>query len=286
MLYRESIELFVSYLEKEEYAHQTITGYKKDLLAMSRWFENKNNVPIYVKEIDKNNIDDYLEDMKSRGCAATTRNRFLFVLRSYFSFAVERNLKVNNPVEGVKPVRTRIKERTYLKKEEVESLAKEISHPVIRNAVLTAYFTGLRPSELVNLTIQDVDLQSKIIQVRKGKGNKDRSIPINKELKGILANYLDHDRPEVDSEKVFATARSGSLSLQYLNRKIKEAVLRLKWKKDVTAHTLRHSFASRLVANDVNIVKIQHLLGHSSITVTAVYSHFGMDDLSKALKKL
>lgn len=286
MLFRESIPLFLTYLKKHEYAKQTITGYRKDLYSLNRWIEKENNGPVYVQEITKEDIDSYLDDMKTRGCAATTRNRLVFVLRTYYSFAQDNKLIDNSPVEEIKPVKTRSKERTYLKREEVVSLAEAIKHPVIHHAVWTAYYTGLRPSEILNLTLQDVDLEAGIIHVHQGKGNKDRDVPICEDLRIILHQYFEEYRPRVDSEKVFATAQSGSLSLQYLNRKIKEAVNRLRWKKDITAHTLRHSFASRLVAMDVNIAKIQHLLGHSSITVTAVYTHFSIDDLSDALKSL
>lgn len=286
MLLRESIPLFLSYLKMNEYAKQTITGYRKDLYSLNRWVERENNGPVYVKEITREEIEKYLADMKSRGCAATTRNRLIFVLRTYYSFALENHLTEVNPVEEIRPVRTRSKERTYLKREEVVSLTETIKHPVIHYAVWTAYYTGLRPSEILHLTIQDVDLESGVIHVRQGKGNKDRIVPICEELRDLLVMYFKEFRPKVDSEKVFATAKSGSLSLQYYNRKIKEAVHRLKWKKEITAHTLRHSFASRLVAKDVNIAKIQHLLGHSNINVTAVYAHFSMDDLSDALKNL
>lgn len=283
ILFRDSLKMFMSYLENNEYSNQTIIGYQKDLNKLIQWLETKKNGPVYNNEVCKEDIQKYLEEMRGRGCSASTRNRVMYVLRSYYSFINDETL---NPVEEIKPVKTRIKKRTYLQKEEVEKLVETIEHPTIRFTVLTAYYTGLRPSELLNLHLEDVDLKSDLIHVKQGKGNKDRDIPICEDLKLSLLQYLEEYRPEVASEKFFATARSGSLSMQFLNRKIGEAVRHLKWKKSVTAHTLRHSFASRLVAKDVNIAKIQHLLGHSNITVTSLYAHFTTKELSEALKKL
>lgn len=286
MLYKESILKFIEHLKSKEYAEHTITGYESTLQVFNRYLESLFNGPVYTDDVTKETILGYFKEKKSKGCVAATRNRILFVLRSHFSFLTGEKLLDYNPAEEIKPVRARRKERTFLTKEEVEDLVEAVDHPVIRCLVWTAYYTGLRPSELLNLTFQDVDLEAAIVHVRQGKGNKDRDIPISTDLKDILVDYLEKYRPDVQSEKIFATAQSGGLSLQYLNRKIDEAVSSLGWKKEVSAHILRHSFASRLVAKDVNLYKIQRLMGHSNINTTAVYTHSNMEELSDAVKKL
>lgn len=286
MMFKDSIHKFLGYLEDNDYSDQTICGYKKELSYLNHCLEDKYNGPIYLDEITKEDIKEYLSSMKARGCVAVTRNRAIFVFRSYYNYLTREGLVDVNPALNVKPTRTRLKERVYLTKSEVETLTGAIRHPVIRAAVWTAYYTGLRPSELLALLLKDIDLVNGIVHVRQGKGNKDRDIPISSELNEILYNYLNGDRPQVASAKVFATAQSGSLTLQYFNRRIEEAAASLGWQKEVSAHILRHSFASRLVSMDVNIAKIQRLLGHSSINVTAIYAHSNMDDLVDAVKKL
>lgn len=148
------------------------------------------------------------------------------------------------------------------------------------------YYSGLRVSECTNLTFEDLDLKNQVLHVRQEKGNRDRDIPICDELLEIPTNYLKNIRPNITSDYIFATKRSGELSGAYINRKLKEAVEALGWSKKVTSHIFRHSFASNLVKHDVNIYKIQKLLGHSNISVTGIYAHSNLDDLSKAVNVL
>lgn len=286
MLFKDSIDAFLVYLEENEYAKQTYSSYRKNLYSMSQWLEKEFNGPVYVDEIVLEDLTAYLAHMKDRGCVASTRNRMLFILRSFFNYATEKGLVESNFANKIRPVKARTKERIFLTRDEVEDLCNAIHHPVIRAVVWAAYFSGLRPSELINLTLQDLDMDSNIIHVRQGKGNKDRDVPLCDELKDILLEFFEGYRKDINSERVFATKQSGSLSIQFLNRMIGNAVKVLGWKKDVTAHILRHSFASRLVAKDVNLVKIQRLLGHKNIKTTALYSHTNMEELSDALKKL
>src|SRR5690606_17962462 len=141
----------------------------------------------------------------------------------------------------------------------------------IRIICITLFYTGMRIGECLNLRLGDIDLAQNTIRVVNGKGKKDRTIPINKDLAPLLAHYIAHERPAVDTDYLFATAKSGSITAAYVNRVIKDTVTALGWTKNVTAHVLRHSFASNLIKKGVNIVHVQKLLGHSNLKVTSIY---------------
>jgi integrase/recombinase XerD len=177
-------------------------------------------------------------------------------------------------------------ERTYLTEEEVVILTEELDHPLIQLVVKTLYYTGLRISECIHLTLDDVNFERNWIRVIEGKGGKDRTIPMNLKLKELLADYKENWRAEVETPYFFCTFKSGKLHRNYVNLVIRQALKRLDWNRKITAHTLRHSFASNLVKKEVNIVKIQKLLGHSSLTTTSVYTHTNLVELEDAVNHL
>ena len=288
MLMREAIERFMKDLDEHEYSQKTIDGYRSSLVHFNDYLEEKFNIMVYVEDMSAEVIRDFLREKREEGCTPNTRNRYLFIFRSFCGYLTDEEVIEENPVEDLKPAKTRKKERVYLTREQVLELAEEIDHGIISRAVLVAYHTGLRPSELLGLKLDDVDLERGLIYVRAGKGNKDRRVPISEKLEGIIRDYLDEVRPDVETDNFFATESSGGLSLQYFNRRIKKVARSLGWENadEVSAHVLRHSCASRLVSKDVNVEKIRRLLGHSSIDVTSVYCHSRTEDLSKAVNSL
>jgi len=148
------------------------------------------------------------------------------------------------------------------------------------------YYGGLRITECLELGLKDVDLKKDILTVRKGKGNKIRQVPINKTLHNILIDYISNVRPDVISDRLFSSKKTGKLSDSYFRSLFNIALNKLNWDIKVTPHTLRHSFASGLVKKDVNLVKIQRLLGHSNINTTSIYAHTRIDDLIDAVTAL
>lgn len=139
--------------------------------------------------------------------------------------------------------------------EEVNTLVEKVNHPVIKVMIQFLYYSGLRISEATALTLSAVDLEENLVRVIAGKGNKDRNVPLNDKAAQLLKNYLLNIRPngKLKSQYFFATQRTGSVSPQFVNREIKEALVKLGWTKKVTAHVLRHSYAKALVEKNVNM---------------------------------
>ncbi|MCM3081925.1 tyrosine-type recombinase/integrase [Brevibacillus invocatus] len=278
---------FIKHLSAAERSQQTISGYGNDLRMFNKYLTQQYNCEPYLEDIVANDIKNYLVWLKEvRNNAPASRSRHFHTLRSFFSYAyrsewVQRDVSLS--VEGVKIPQ---KERTYLSEIEVKQLLKAIEHSLIQLIVETMYRTGLRVSECLNLTMDTVDLDNKVIHVVAGKGNKDRLVPISSALLPLLQQYVAHERVETPSPYFFATKKTGKVSPVYVNHHLGKATKALGWKKHVTAHILRHSFASQLVKKDVGLVQIQKLLGHSSLKVTSVYTHSNLEQLTQAVNEL
>ncbi|KZE49513.1 recombinase [Brevibacillus parabrevis] len=287
MLLRTVTNHFLQYLSSIDRSEATISGYRKDLTAFQKFLESNLNGEVYIDEIVSKDIDDYLYYLKeSRRHAQASRARNLHTLRSFFNYAYKKEYIPRNIALSVETISVQQKERIALSDDEVEQLVNAIDHAMIKVVVKVLYLTGMRISECLNVTMDDIDLNKQVIRVIAGKGNKDRVIPISTRLVPTLMNYIEHERPITGSNLLFCTKKTGKLSAVYVNKGISDAVSKLGWKKKVTAHILRHSFASQLVKKDVNLVQIQKLLGHSSLKVTSIYTHTDLNQLTEAVNHL
>lgn len=285
MLLNVAVDEFIQYLSVTSKSGETIKAYTSDLKAFIIFMERQCNCAVYMNEIEMSDIENYLFYLKKKNLQSASRSRNLYTLRSFFNYCYKNKYCDWNATLSVEPVKVQRKERTFLSEEEVMELVGAIDHPLVSVVVTTLFYTGLRISECVNLQVQHVDFQNKVIHVIKGKGNKDRNVPMNKNLYAILENYSNTIMVK-DSKYFFATEKSKSITPAYVNRVINDTVKKLKWSKHVSAHILRHSFASNLIKNGVNLVHVQKLLGHSNLKVTSIYTHANMEDLEESINTL
>jgi len=286
MRLKKAIEEYLEYLESKERSDETIRGYGLTLKEVMFFLENRQNCAVYLDEIMTKDLESYLNHLKDRGSQAVSRNRARSVIRSFYVYLQKRELIRQNVSLNLESAQVRQKERDYLTESEIRELSNTIDHPIIKAAVITLANTGLRINELCKLTLSDVDFEIKLIKVRQGKGNKDRTIPINEKLNIVLMDYLLKDRPFTNTDNFFATTVSGRLSRQTVNHYLKRTVDDLGWHKHVTAHILRHSFATNLLCNDVSLPVIQKLMGHSDLRVTSRYLHQDLKQLHEAVNRL
>ncbi len=283
---REQITKFIQHLIELERSPETIAGYRNDLLNFMTFLTDLYNATPYIDEIETEDIQQYVNLLKDKNYSASSRNRKLATLRSFFKFAIRRGWTKHNPALEIDLFKKKTIEKGYLSEEHVHDLVFGIKHPLIRLVITTLYYTGLRISECTNLKVEDIDFERECIRVVNGKGGKDRIIPMNRKLYELLLDYALHWRVKNGSERFFCTLRSGGLNRNYVNKWIKKAILDLGWNKKISPHTLRHSFASNLVKKDVHLVKIQKLLGHASLATTSVYTHTNLAELKDAVEHL
>lgn len=286
MLLKDAIEKFKHYLLVTDKSSETVRSYTVDLTNFEKFLEYKYNCPLYLNEVQVTDIEDYLYYLKTKNLQTASRSRNLYTLRSFWNYAYKNKMCGFNLAMAVEPIKIQKKERTFLSTEEAFQLIDAIDHPLIQLVIKTLYYTGLRISECLNLKVKNVNLENKVIHVISGKGNKDRNIPINQNLLPLFQDYLANERPQVNSNYFFATKKTGSLSAAYVNSALRDTVEKLGWKKHVTAHILRHSFASNLIKNGVSLVYVQKLLGHSNLKVTSIYTHANMEELDKSINVL
>lgn len=285
MLFTEAIEQFGKYQLTIERSPRTIEAYNLSLNLLNRYLVEKFNAPIYVEDITKQHIEEYLLFLKEeQQYKASSRKQMLGSYRAFFKYAYQNEWCRSNVTETLEPITVNQKERHFLGEQEVQQFIEAIDHRLIQLVAQTLYYTGMRISECLNLQVEDVDMEAAVIRIRNGKGNKDRTIPMNPKLRELFIDYIEYW--QVHSDYFFATKISGSLSATNVARVFRETSAALGLKKNVTAHILRHSFATNMVHKGVNIVNIQKLLGHSSLKTTSIYVHSSMDDLEAAVNTL
>jgi len=286
MKYEEVVERFLSFLISMDRSMATVEGYKKELRYFFHYLESLYSRDIDMEDISLEDIEGYMYEIKKMGKADSTRKRVIYILRSLYNYACKRKICSENHAADLETIKVSQRERVFLHENEVNLLFRHISHPILKAAIQTMYYTGIRVSELTNLELRDLDMDKRVIYVIEGKGKKNRTIPINNKLYKILKNYLEYIRLDMDSYRLFCTRTSGQVSPQYINRILHQAQKDSGIKKKISAHILRHSFASHLVKQNVPLPYVQKLLGHADLRVTSIYIHQDMGQLREAIDRL
>lgn len=278
---------FKEWLTKRDKSAETIRSYLAAVKRFISFKQEQTNGPVLVNQTTEEDVQAFVYHLQTKKqYKPASINVMLNALRTYFKYAERNEWIKTNPTTHIESVKNHKQRRDYLTTEEVQQLLNVIDHPIANLIVRTLAFTGLRISECLALEIEDIDFVKNLIYVRKGKGNKPRVLPLSAALKPHLLEYIEGQRSYIkDSQKLFATQKTGGFSAVYINRILNEATAKLGWEKHVTAHTLRHSFASELVRQSVELPKVAALLGHSDFrTVTSIYVHIADEELQKAVE--
>ncbi len=258
-----------------EYSRANKKSFKRDITSLNAllpYFEGKKLSQIKPEDIERYKI------MRRKSVAPGTINRELACLKHMFTMAIKWGKAGSNPVKEVKLFKEERGRLRVLLKEEEERLL-HASSPHLRPILITALNTGMRRGEILNLAWDNVDLTNKFIIVEKTKSGEKRTIPMNK----LLTATLKCVRSNSSDGYVFCKAdRSpyGDVKTAFL------AALRRSGIKPCRFHDLRHTFASRLVMNGVDLVTVKELLGHSSIQTTMIYAHPSPEHKQRAVQSL
>ena len=280
-----------TYLKKMTNANrspQTIKTYKNQINGFNSFVQAKYNIPLDIIDIKVDDVEEYIYELKNNQLWKTNSiNLVISTLNGFFKYAEKKKFVNQNIMDEVEQFRKETVEKDFLTEEEMTELIKHVNQPLVKLIVTTLAYTGLRISECLNLRLDNVDFDKHTIYVIEGKGGKNREVPMPKKLEVMLKLYTDTERPEVSTNYFFALKKTGSISQQYVNRELKEATERAGIPKNVSAHTLRHSYASALVRKGTNLPTVAKLLGHADFrTVTSVYVHLADDELSSAVSQL
>ena len=286
MLLIQLIECYKKYIISIDKAPETIKGYTIELNLLNRYLSEKYNGLIYLEDVNIQDLEEYLSFMKDKGYAPASRSRTIYIIRAFYNFCYKKEYIIKNIAVNLESVPVPEKERVYLSAEEMKYLISGIKSPIMKLVVNTLYFTGMRISECLNLLLKDVDLKEGIITVRNTKNKQDRQIPIHKELMDFFSNYIENWRDGASNPYFFCLNSTCRISPDHVNRVLHKTTQSLNMNKYVTCHIIRHSFASCLVARNINIVNIQKLLGHKDLSTTSIYTHTNIDELKKAVNAI
>ncbi|MBS9338095.1 site-specific tyrosine recombinase XerD [Fructobacillus sp. M2-14] len=264
----------------------TITAYHQDLLTFTKFLEKKHKK---LQDVDHLLVLTFLNELRSLGRANSSVARMVTTLRKCFAYLKKEGMVAHDPMQTIKPPKKAQHLPAVLTVEEVDTLLDlpDVTKPLgLRNKALLElmYATGLRVSELVGLTLADLHLDLALIQTI-GKGDKERIIPVGEVAIDWLKRYLRDSRPFLlkgqKSDQIFLNDHGRSLSRQGVWQIIKKLVEQAGIKKDVSPHTLRHSFATHILENGADLRIVQELLGHSDISTTQIYTHISKGRLTQ-----
>ena len=280
------INIFIEFLDDKDSSPHTIRNYKSNLIDFTRYLEEEvfNGIAM-LDNITIEHLQEYMSYRKKRGNSGKTRANVLVCLRSFWNFLVRRGYTNSNLAKQLDSIHIQKKERIWLTSDEMKHFLSVIDKPIIYAACATICYTGLRVSELCSLTIDDVNFNRNEIYVICGKGKKDRIIPMNEEIRKILKEYAECHRNK-NSKNFFSTFGSGKLTHQYLNECIHQYAAKAGLNPKLSAHCLRHSFASALVAQNVPISVLQRLLGHADLKSSSIYLHTAQSQLIESVNTL
>lgn len=222
-----------------------------------------------VSDLDILVIDNFIDTLSLKNYKPKTIKNKIVVIRSFIKFLYAKNLIDIRP-EAIEIPRTVEVEANFLDEEEQCALIKSARNLRDKALIMTILSSGLRASEILNL--KEDDLYRRSLIVSRGKGGKPRVTFIDPLTEKSIREY--HHKREADSVFVFTNSFGKPLSRQYLSRMISETALRAGIKKRVSAHTLRHSFATNMLRKGARIEDVQPLMGHSNISTTRLYMHF------------
>ena len=282
------INEFLNYLKFERNRSDlTIKNYGEDLRVFKEFYGNLEGCHSW-KSVDSDIIRDWMESMMDKGNNATSINRRLSALRSFYRFALARKLVDKDPVHGVtgpkkgRPLPQFLKENEMDRLLDAESWTESFEDVRDRTIIMTFYETGIRLSELIGLDDSMVDFSNRQLKVT-GKRNKQRVIPFGEELLATFRDYMKCRDKEVNrqSEALFVSAKGQRMTSSQVREAVRKNLSKVCTLKKRTPHVLRHTFATAMLNNKAGIESVKKLLGHESLSTTEIYTHTTFEQLKR-----
>jgi len=287
------IRSFQSYLKIERgLSKNTVANYTFDLERLTK-FLLENEITIAPEKISEETIQQFIYTV-SKEVNARSQARIISGLKSFFSYLIFEDYRADNPMELIEAPRLGRKLPDTLSLEDIDNLIASIdlSKPEgERNRAMleTLYGCGLRVSEIITLKISDLFFDEGFIKIT-GKGNKQRFVPLAKSTQKYIELYKNSIRTHIAIVKgfedtLFLNRRGRQLTRAMVFTIIKELAVKINLQKNISPHTLRHSFATHLLENGADLRSIQMMLGHESITTTEIYVHLDRKHLTQIINK-
>ncbi len=287
-MHSKHIQGYKAYLKLEKgLSENSIMAYIRDLRKLIAFVE-ENYASKELEELSSEILSDFVQSIVKQNIAPRSQARIISGIKSFYTYLLIEDKIENDPTEHIAPPKIGQSLPTVLSVDEIEALlsAIDLSKPAGHRdkAILeTLYGCGLRVSELINIKLSDLYFDEGFIRVT-GKGNKERLVPVGQKAVKEIQFYLDSFRNKIEvdagsAEYLFLNQKGKRLSRVSVFNIIKSLAEKVGITKNISPHTLRHSFATHLVEGGANIRAVQEMLGHESIVTTEVYAHIDKDYL-------
>lgn len=288
---KEQLDQFLHYITVERgLALNTVISYRNDLQQFIAFLENI-GVSSF-NEVKREHLAMYLENLHRKGLATRSRNRHLAAIRSFYKYLLREKIADSNPAAQMESSQIQKKLPQVLSLEEVEKLLEQ---PDVTTALgqrdkamlELLYATGLRVTELVKMTTEQLNLEVGFV-IALGKGHKERVIPITENAQDALKDYLEHGRKLLlkgrHSNYLFVNRSGKPITRQGFWKILQRYTRKAGITRNISPHTLRHSFATHLLEHGADLRSVQLMLGHSDISTTQIYTHVAREQLKKIHK--
>lgn len=284
---------FKAYLQLERsLADNTVENYLRDVVKLERYFMEVLDKEVAIVNVTYDDIQGFIKWLNDMEFAPRSQARMISGLKTFFEYLQLENVIQKNPTELLETPKLPRKLPDTLSPEEIQQIIDGVDRSTAegeRNVAIleVLYGSGLRVSELINLSLQDVYWEEEFIRVI-GKGNKQRIVPLSSDAIKHMKIYVNevriHVAPQPGHEHVlFLNRRGKQLSRVMIFTIVKKTVEKVGIKKTISPHTFRHSFATHLVERGADLRAVQEMLGHVSITTTEVYMHLDRTYLKKVI---
>ena len=275
---------------KKNLTKNTLDAYKSDLTVFLKWLNLRKYDLLHV---DRAIINNYLAFKLDNGSTVSTVQRTIICIKSFYTFLQNTQIIDNNPAILIENPKKRRKLPTIISEDEVDKLLNapnEKSANGMRDKCILEllYSAGLRISELLNIKVNQILPEKPFLKIR-GKGDKERLVPIGSYAMNLLISYIDTYRSKIKANQnidmLFITEEGKLISRQSCWEMIKKYARESMINKNISPHNLRHAFATHLLNNGADLRTVQMLLGHASLSTTQIYTHIAKDRLVKFHQK-
>lgn len=298
------LDEFQAFLLTEDRSPVTIAGYLGDVRLFAQWYEGHYREALIPASLTNEAVRSYKQHLLDKVAKPKTINRRLAALAAFAHWLEQAGYVRNarNPVQGVKAVKETALAPKWLDKKQRAALLRSVDREVedamrryprlrlmyLRDAAIVKLilFAGLRVDEIIQLRLNDIVLDDRKgnVIVREGKGAKRRVIPLNVKARKAILDYL-RIRPDIESDYLLLGQRNEGIKSKTVQRSVTRFTDPIGL-RDVTPHTLRHTFAKSLIDSGVSLDKVATLLGHSNLNTTRIYTTPDLNDLADAVGKL
>ena len=286
------IEQFLNYLRFERNSSpQTVLTYEEALREFESYLTFRDS-GLSLREADADLIREWMESLMDRGNNASTINKKLSALRSFFRFALKRKLVDRDPAHCITGPKKAKPLPQFVREGEMDRLLDDMEwgddykDVRARTLLILLYETGIRRAEVIGLNDADVDLEACQLKVT-GKRNKQRIVPFGEELATEIRRYMDvrNAHTTADCGAFFLNDRGTRITEALVGRIVRENLSKVTSLKKRSPHVLRHSFATAMLNNGAGLESIKNLLGHESVSTTEIYAHTTFEQLKRVYKE-